>query len=190
MTINQDHDKKVTLYLDSEGIFGHGNSDELDALIFSTTTLLSSHVIYNTLKVIDQVSVDKLDLLAKRSHLFQVNAGGSTNFIAFPHLSFVVRDFHQQFSQTQSDANKWLNSYISGSRSHDQQSIRTLFPSIKAFTLPYPHKDMKVLADLSKIDSASLSPEFRTDFAQLKKYVSEMTPVKTMKQEPIMGPSK
>jgi hypothetical protein len=36
------------------------------------TTLLSSHLLYNSVKLIDQAAVDYLELLAQRTHLFHL----------------------------------------------------------------------------------------------------------------------
>ncbi len=45
-----------------------------DAQIFSITTLLSSHVLYNTVKLIDQNAVDYLGLLTRRTQLFKLKS--------------------------------------------------------------------------------------------------------------------
>ncbi len=63
-------DGSKIILLDSEGFFGSDVSEVYDAKIFAVTTLLSSHLIYNSIKLIDQSSVDYLQLLARRTQLF------------------------------------------------------------------------------------------------------------------------
>jgi hypothetical protein len=49
---------KSILLLDCEGFFGLGASENYDAKLFSITTLLSSYLIFNTIKIIDQASAE------------------------------------------------------------------------------------------------------------------------------------
>lgn len=50
--------EKTIIYLDSEGLFASNVSEVYDAKIFSICTLLSSYMIYNTVRIIDESSID------------------------------------------------------------------------------------------------------------------------------------
>lgn len=96
--------------MDSEGFFGRDISESYDAKIFSAATLLSSHLIYNSIKLIDQNAVDYLEILARRTQLFQVrnvvrneekqnDHDKKMQFTEFPPLSWVVKDFTQDLGK-------------------------------------------------------------------------------------------
>ncbi|KAF4660541.1 hypothetical protein FOL47_007104, partial [Perkinsus chesapeaki] len=128
--------------MDSEGFFGPQVTETYDAKIFTVATLLGSHLVYNTVKVIDQQAVNLLEMLARRAQLFRVRSLAPTvtteedgervaevsNDIpaflsakSFPPLTWVVEDFVQDMSASQSGAaamnesaiaTEWLRSYL------------------------------------------------------------------------------
>jgi len=57
--------------MDTEGFYGNDVAEEYDAKIFTVSTLLSSHVLYNSIKLIDQSAVEYLEILARRVHVAQ-----------------------------------------------------------------------------------------------------------------------
>jgi hypothetical protein len=65
--------------------------------------LISSHVLYNSIKLIDQAAVDYLELLSRRTQLFNLKTqiGSAANPLLrgseFPSLTWVVKDFIQVF---------------------------------------------------------------------------------------------
>lgn len=103
-------DGSVVMFLDSEGFYGRDVTESYDAKIFTAATLLSSHLIYNSLQLVDQNSVDYLEILARRTELFQLNnivrneeTGNERDkkmqFTDFPPLSWIVGDFTQDLGK-------------------------------------------------------------------------------------------
>ncbi|CAK0857594.1 unnamed protein product [Prorocentrum cordatum] len=89
--------------MDSEGFFGPGVSESYDAKVFTIASLIGAHLVYNTVKIIDQQAVNLLEMLARRAQLFrtkssaeQSNVGVQTpEFLSvrnFPPLTWVVED--------------------------------------------------------------------------------------------------
>jgi hypothetical protein len=52
---------KTIILLDTEGFFGSNVSEVYDAKIFSVTALLSSYMIYNTVRTVDQATIDYIE---------------------------------------------------------------------------------------------------------------------------------
>eukprot|EP00392_Amoebophrya_sp_AT5.2_P007973 g7992.t1 len=111
--------------MDSEGFFGPGIEEAYDAKIFTIATLLGSHLVYNTVKVIDQQAVNLLEMLARRAQLFKTKSGQVTtddsaitpDFLMqmnFPSLTWIVEDFTQDPASTgENSLLEWLRSYLS-----------------------------------------------------------------------------
>lgn len=57
-------DGSQVVLIDTEGFFGTDVAETYDANIFAVTALLSSRLVYNSIKLIDQSAVDYLELLA------------------------------------------------------------------------------------------------------------------------------
>lgn len=76
---------KTVIALDTEGFFSPESNDDYDAKLFAITTLLSSSLVYNTIKNIDQSQVDYLEVLARKTHLFSLKQSTSDNN-SFPHF--------------------------------------------------------------------------------------------------------
>merc|ERR1719281_303567 len=99
--------------MDSEGFFGPRVDEAYDAKIFTIATLVGAHLVYNTVKIIDQQAVSLLEMLARRAQLFrtrssvEVPAGSSSvegipDFLStrsFPPLTWVVEDFVQELPE-------------------------------------------------------------------------------------------
>ena len=91
------------LFMDTEGLSAPGNTADYDAKIFAVATLLSSHILYNSVKIIDENSLEYLQVLARRAQLFslktllhQEDLTSLDGFVGFPPLTWVVEDFFQQ----------------------------------------------------------------------------------------------
>ncbi|KAF4745603.1 hypothetical protein FOZ63_012033, partial [Perkinsus olseni] len=116
--------------MDSEGFFGPQVTETYDAKIFTVATLLGSHLVYNTVKVIDQQAVNLLEMLARRAQLFRVRSlapsagveeGAESIAVAssdipaflsaksFPPLTWVVEDFVQDMAASQGGASQAMN---------------------------------------------------------------------------------
>ena len=121
---------RTVVVLDTEGFFTSNSSDLYDAKLFSITSLVSSVLIYNTIKIIDTTQIDYLEFLAKRTQLFSLKKSilsdenyQDLDFISFPPLcknsycyliiiifcfcsDWVVRDFVQDLRGE--SATEWL----------------------------------------------------------------------------------
>ena len=93
-------------------------------------TLLSSVLVYNTVKTIDHQAIDSLELLAWQANLFSsrarvadradedadedaaaADAEYSSPFV-FPHLVWVVQDFAQELTPDVSTPSEWLHKLV------------------------------------------------------------------------------
>lgn len=72
--VNPEGSKQYLLLLDTEGFAATNVSENYDAKIFAVATLLSSQLLYNSVKIIDQSDIDYLELLARRTQLFALKA--------------------------------------------------------------------------------------------------------------------
>ena len=84
---------RTVIVLDTEGFFTSSSNDLYDARLFSITSLVSSVLIYNTIKIIDNTQIDYLELLAKRTQLFSLKKSilhednyQDLDFVSFPPL--------------------------------------------------------------------------------------------------------
>ena len=143
-------DGSVVLFMDTEGFYGQDVSESYDARTFTVATLLSSYLVYNTIKLIDQGMVEYLEILARRTQVFQIKniirtAGNKDlqeaetmsqmvdhvhkerdsnhnvlQYNDFPYLSVAVRDFASNLQGMTPD--QWFNKYIV---SHRDQTSKT-----------------------------------------------------------------
>lgn len=60
-------------------------SENYDAKIFAVATLMSSFLIYNSVKIIDQADIDYLELLARRTQVENISV-----FFILDHLVLEV----------------------------------------------------------------------------------------------------
>jgi len=113
--------------MDSEGFFGPGVEESYDAKVFAVASLIGAHVVYNTVKVIDQQAVGLLEMLVQRAQLFKTRTQSGTtpdlipDFLktdTFPPLTWVVEDFVQDLPSQLKDegATGWLRTYLDASR--------------------------------------------------------------------------
>eukprot|EP00929_Paragymnodinium_shiwhaense_P102316 TRINITY_DN6551_c0_g1_i1.p1 TRINITY_DN6551_c0_g1~~TRINITY_DN6551_c0_g1_i1.p1 ORF type:complete len:862 (-),score=241.15 TRINITY_DN6551_c0_g1_i1:302-2887(-) len=114
--------------LDSEGFFGPSVSQTYDAQIFTIATLLGGHLVYNSVKIIDQQAVNLLEMLARQAQLFRTRSSAEAagldgletpEFLSvrnFPPLTWVVEDFVQEIPEEHrhraDGATDWLKSYL------------------------------------------------------------------------------
>lgn len=119
--------------MDSEGFFGPGVDEGYDAKVFAVASLVGAHVVYNTVKVIDQQAVHLLEMLVQRAQLFRTRAHSSTtpeqipDFLrsdTFPPLTWVVEDFVQDLptEMKEEGATGWLRTYLDASKVDKEES--------------------------------------------------------------------
>jgi hypothetical protein len=73
--IKRDNLQYPIVFMDTEGLAATENTDLHDAKIYSISTLVSAHQLFNTIRNIDTHSVEALELLARRARLFQLKSG-------------------------------------------------------------------------------------------------------------------
>lgn len=179
----------AVLMLDTEGFAADAN-EMYDAKVFSVASLLSSVLLFNTVKMIDQTSVDSVEMLSRRAQLFALRAhlrgddaedGGTESptgrlpQLEFPTLIWVCEDFVQDLSDTSAD--EWLSTLLDrphhrvGPQSDDtnmRTSLRSIFPRIHARTLFLPHTDRETLMHLERVRTdKELTADYRSDLRAL-----------------------
>jgi len=192
-------DNSRVLLLDTEGFFGSDIAEAYDAKIFAIVTLLSSHLMYNSIKIVDQQSVDYLELLARRTQLFQLrNMAAARSNISFelhdilassnfPPLTWVVKDFSMNLKGTPND---WLYEYIRGRRDKETSGndLDKVFENgINCHTMFLPALDHDSLEDLSKSTLSELTPEYRRDLLQLRDDILNKLTAKKTTRGPVNG---
>eukprot|EP01132_Coremiostelium_polycephalum_P000986 gene986-1252_t len=166
------------LLLDTEGFFSSNVSETYDAKIFAITTLLSSHLIYNSVKIIDQSALEYLELLSRRTQLFALKTqikssetfdSALNQILKFPSLTWVVQDFFQDIEKW--TPTEWLHNLLK-SHSRDSMesslSITEIFPSIECHTLFIPSGDKTTLRHLDQARIEDLNPTYLKELALLK----------------------
>eukprot|EP01116_Phalansterium_solitarium_P017223 TRINITY_DN4181_c0_g1_i1.p2 TRINITY_DN4181_c0_g1~~TRINITY_DN4181_c0_g1_i1.p2 ORF type:complete len:835 (+),score=350.23 TRINITY_DN4181_c0_g1_i1:178-2682(+) len=178
-------DGSRVLLLDTEGFFGSDASEAYDAKVFAVAALLSSHLVFNSIKLVDQQTVDYLELLARRTQLFQLkhsrlapDTATSAPLIVpgdeFPELTWVVEDFVQDIGQA--SPQDWLREYMQRHRDLDQDRSKpkvhgldqVFSQGLNCHTLFLPATKRSELQDLSKVPLDQLTPEFKEDLVRLK----------------------
>lgn len=178
-------DGSQIVLIDTEGFFGTDVAETYDANIFAITSLISSHLIYNSVKLIDQSSVDYLELLAQRTRLFSLRSllvepeKGLALASEFPPLTWVVEDFVQDLGKR--TASNWLKEFIESKRDSNQpEGLASVFRSLDCETLFLPATSLSALRDLSTVAESVLTGEFREDMARLKGKLFSQVRVKQM----------
>lgn len=169
-------DGAQVVLVDTEGFFGTNVAEYYDANIFAITALLSSQIVYNSIKLIDQAAVDYMELLAQRTRLFSLrsslvpleeNHWQSHLPFEFPPLTWVVEDFVQDLGQR--SPLDWLQSFFEAKRDANQpDGLAEVLSEVDCRTLFLPATSLVELRDLSSVPSDRLTSEFRTGVEQLR----------------------
>ena len=185
------------IFLDTEGFAANNVSENYDAKIFAVSTLLSSHLLYNSVKIIDQSDIDYLELLARRTQLFALRSQMSrkkwTNefnkdLLSFPPLIWVVQDFVQ--STTDESPTQWLHRLMASHiRENDlyEVSLKDIFKSVECHTLFLPAVKKHLLTDLSLAGEDDLTDEYKFERQVLISKLKKQIVPKEKKGKPING---
>lgn len=73
-------DGSRVLLLDTEGFSAAGVNEAVDAQIFATAVMVSSHLVYNSVKLITAAEVEYLETLVRRAHLWRLREVGTSPF--------------------------------------------------------------------------------------------------------------
>lgn len=163
------------LLLDSEGLSAPGNSADYDAKVFAVVTLLSSHLMYNSVKIIDETSMDYLQVLARRAQLFALKTSLNSAdmnveaMIQFPALTWVVQDFFQLQVNEESPTD-WLHRLMrqqAEGKDETFEGLDKVFPESYCKTLFLPATGRTTLQNLDSMDMDKLTEEYQEDRSEL-----------------------
>ncbi|MCO5548352.1 hypothetical protein L7F22_001809 [Adiantum nelumboides] len=152
-------DDSQVVFLDTEGFYGERATRLYDARVFAVATLLSSHLVYNTLRTLgDTQSVSALADLAKQAQVFNLqnwlHSGEmaseepfmSTNVdpslllrtLDFPPLTWVVQGFDLDLDSYHTPMD-YLQRYLSAFAHTGDRTLDTLFTAgISCYSLRTP----------------------------------------------------
>lgn len=191
--------------LDSEGFFGPGVAESYDAKIFTVASLLGAHLVYNTVKIIDQQAVSLLEMLARRAQLFRTRSAAepanaeTPEFLSvrsFPPLTWVVEDFVQELPaehRGRDGATAWLKSYLAtvndtaepeGTEAH---FLARLYSELRVHTLFLPATKREHLQDLSRLTWKDLTPEFKEELEDLRSQIISGLQARRFEGRPMTG---
>ena len=178
------------VFLDTEGFAANNVSENYDAKVFAVSTMLSSHLLYNSVKIIDQGDIDYLELLARRTQLFALRSQMSKkkwlddfneDLLTFPPLTWVVQDFFQDIADGETPR-EWLHRLMTThtrENEHYDISILDIFKSVDCHTMFIPATKRSLLNDLSKATEDDLTHEYREERDTLvRKLTRELSPKK------------
>eukprot|EP00026_Physarum_polycephalum_P002465 Phypoly_transcript_02472.p1 GENE.Phypoly_transcript_02472~~Phypoly_transcript_02472.p1 ORF type:complete len:865 (+),score=177.24 Phypoly_transcript_02472:169-2763(+) len=171
------------IFLDTEGFFGQGASEAYDAKIFAVTTLMSSKLLFNSVKTIDQSSMDYLELLARRALMFSLKASVKEHhhsYFSFPSLTWVVRDFISELPASYESPTAWIQHLLSVRKresvslngdeeeSMTNEELNKIFSSVDCHTLSVPTSHPEKLTQLDTVPLAELDARFKAEVLTLK----------------------
>ena len=187
------------VFLDTEGFSSRNVSELYDAKIFAVTSLLSSFLLYNSVKIINQDDLEYLELLARRTRLFALQAQINKSIyhdsfdhqlLRFPPLIWVVQDFVQAAKPGESPTD-WLNKLVASTVKENQDfdlGLGEIFADLHCHPIFIPSAEKKILEDLSFATESDLTADFRADRDALKKRITETIKPKMKYNKPIRGP--
>ncbi|XP_066295700.1 guanylate-binding protein 2-like [Branchiostoma lanceolatum] len=200
-------DKVSVIFLDTEGFAANNISENYDAKIFAVSTLLSSYLIYNSVKIIDQADIDYLELLARRTQLFALRSQMSRSkwaddfnhdLLSFPPLLWYIELFNlfqvvQDFAQLLGDNDspqEWLRKLMDTSAWDNEDyeiSLLGVFKSVDCHTLFLPATRRELLQDLSQAREEDLTEEYREERDSLITKLRKGLVPKEKNDNPITG---
>ncbi|XP_035663760.1 guanylate-binding protein 6-like [Branchiostoma floridae] len=163
--------------LDTEGIDAVGASAGQDASILVLTTLLSSHLIYNSLNVPYKGDLEKLQCFIQLAKGVTVKHGQKTKMSAFreffPNFLWLLRDVSlkmQDKNRKDMTPTEYLITKVLRRQGDDDdidestsdkvgRAILSFFPSVECATLERPSGDREVMNNIAQ-HTDSLNPEF------------------------------
>ncbi|KAM5151650.1 guanylate-binding protein 2-like [Mantella aurantiaca] len=201
--------------LDTEGLGDPVKGDSgNDCMILSLAMLMSSAVIYNSMGVINQDTLEKLeypflqyahsstlnlhcDILHKASaQKGKTPPQEDTNNTA-PLFVWVIRDFTLKLDLDGRPvtADQYLENSLKdvaaktprGRKQNEMRNtIKTHFPKRKCFLFGFPSTDKKVLERMSKDLETEVAPEFARKAEEFCQFILREAPVKKLREDQIM----
>eukprot|EP00045_Choanoeca_perplexa_P014465 m.170277 g.170277 ORF g.170277 m.170277 type:complete len:833 (-) comp16684_c0_seq4:145-2643(-) len=174
------------LFLDTEGLSAPGNTPDYDAVMFAVSTLLSSHLIYNSMRIIDEQNLEYLELLARRAQMFQLKAAlsqkrndqlASDTILEFPPLTWVVQDFFQQQINNETP-DDWLHRLLReqeearAARGENGTGLIHVFPESYCKTVFLPAGTKHDLQHLDEMEMDQLNEDYRNDVYVIREHIA------------------
>ncbi|KAI1305312.1 Guanylate-binding protein 1 [Halotydeus destructor] len=193
-----DGEEISVIFLDTEGFAANNVSENYDAKVFAVATLLSSHLLYNSVKIIDQVDIDYLELLSRRTQLFALKsqmskakwiADFNEDLLTFPPLTWIVQDFFQDVLDGESPRD-WLHRLMSSHVRENEGyeiSILDIFKNVDCHTLFLPATKKVLLNDLSKATESDLTEEYVQERDELIGKLKKQLKAKSKRNKNISG---
>lgn len=196
-----ENNNTTLLLLDTEGMSSTERDVQFDTLLFCLSTLLSSHIVYNSKGCIDEKSIQDLQLvthMTQHIHVHSHAAGdeeSGTDFsLFFPDFTWVVRDFALQLDGAMTPLqyledclrNQPGHSQAIASKNQTRTLIREFFRQRQCFLLPRPVTDEAELQQQS-VSLGNLRPEFASKFEQLRQHIVSRPKVKTISGQSVNG---
>ncbi|XP_013388840.1 guanylate-binding protein 2 [Lingula anatina] len=195
----EDGQKLSLIFLDTEGFAANNVSENYDAKVFAVATLLSSYLVYNSVKIIDQSDIDYLELLARRTQLFALGAQLSKtkwtddfnhDLLSFPPLLWVVQDFFQ-VTENKESPKEWLHRLMETHTRENEEyeiSLKGIFKSVDCHTMFLPATKKQLLIDLSKAAEDELTQEYKEERDALREKIKSGIQPKEKNDRAITGP--
>eukprot|EP00730_Choanoeca_flexa_P002852 TRINITY_DN11204_c0_g1_i2.p1 TRINITY_DN11204_c0_g1~~TRINITY_DN11204_c0_g1_i2.p1 ORF type:complete len:851 (+),score=236.75 TRINITY_DN11204_c0_g1_i2:199-2553(+) len=174
------------LFLDTEGLSAPGNTPDYDAVMFAVSTLLSTHLVYNSMRIIDEQNLDYLELLARRAQMFQLKAAlsrkgnqqlSSDTVLSYPSLTWVVQDFFQRQINDETP-DQWLHRLLKeqevarAERGENSTGLIHVFPEAYCRTLFLPAGSKHDLQHLDELDMDQLNNDYKDDMKALRNHLT------------------
>eukprot|EP00124_Ichthyophonus_hoferi_P001899 Ihof_evm5s113 gene=Ihof_evmTU5s113 len=167
----KDNTTATLLLMDTEGFRSSNVTGHYDSKVFAMASLLSSYLVYNSVRIIDQSEIDQVELLVRQAQLlaiktqrFSQDNWPMSSLANMPPLMWVVEDFALDTINKETPK-QWLQRLLTGtSKDADHTiSLGALFPSVDCHTLFLPAVTKTLLTDLSNADESQLTEEYRAD---------------------------
>ena len=196
-----EHNDTTLLLLDTEGMSSTERDVQFDTLLFCLSTLLSSHIVYNSKGCIDEKSIQDLQLVTQmtqhihvHSHAAGEEESGTDFSLFFPDFTWVVRDFALQLDGAMTPV-QYLEDCLRNQPGHSQAIatknqtrtlIREFFRHRHCFLLPRPVSDEAELQQQA-VALGNLRPEFASKFEQLRQHIVSRPKTKIINGQNVNG---
>ncbi len=178
------------LLMDTEGLGSafEDRNQSIDMEIFVLSVLLSSYFIYNSMKIIDESSIEALSLVLNFAKKIQSEFSQVENYANnFPSFLWVIRDFALNLVDTEGKSitpKDYLEEALSYNNQNDTKDdeelqrkneirklIKLFFKERDCKTIVRPVTDDKKLKIIDKLPEHDIRPEFMSQMRDLVKHV-------------------
>lgn len=178
------HHDGAHLFLDTEGMSAVQRSEHADYILFLFAALASSTLVYNSVGVIDEISLEKFDAI---SHLIAKVRGDKKQSGDLPNFVWVLRDFLLNLSE---ESGRTPDEYLEKSlakRPVSRSTFSYLFSKLSCRTLVRPVIEEKLLKSMDVARETRLRPEFTAQVSELVGFLLSNVGVKTLCRRALTG---